>query len=79
MAGKRKTNRYKITLAGGGAAFLIHLPTGNHSSYLGERFRGTVPRGLFQAPEKSLEFDFGQFRPEENTLRTRYPASSQTF
>ena len=45
-----ENNNYKLTLAEGGAAFLIHHPAGNHYSYLGERFRATVPRILYRLP-----------------------------
>src|ERR1022692_2558216 len=45
--------RYKLTLAGGGATFLIHHPAGNRSS-LGESVCTPPSRGSLQAPDQFL-------------------------
>ena len=65
VAGERKTKRYKITLAEGGAAFLIHHPAGNSPPAITPPVLprralscATVPRSL-QAPAISLKFDSG--------------------
>jgi hypothetical protein len=51
VARERQNKRYKITLAKGGAAFLIHLLAGNHPLTWGSAFSATVPRGLYRLPK----------------------------
>jgi len=48
-SGERKQTAYKLTLAEGGAAFLIHHPAGNHSLAWESAF-APPSQGSLQAP-----------------------------